>query len=158
MLDISMAGATVSISGADGTSINNINEFTDEGNPIEIPDMDIADGNMNLNGVLVTWTKAQAAEFSFSLIPNSPSDRALSSFLARHAIGGKGAIPEAFISTLVLNIPANINQSATGSKGFKSFVFSNGRMRRGSPGLGSNAEGKMSARTFNFIFERVDQA
>lgn len=155
MLDISMAGATVSISAADGTAIHNINEFTDEGSPIEIPDIDIADGNMNLNGVLVTWTKAQAAEFSISLIPNSRSDRELSAFLIRHAIGGKGGIPEAFISTLTLNIPANINSSATGNKGTQSFTFNNGRMRRGSPGIGSNAEGKMSSRTYNFIFEKI---
>jgi len=156
MVDISMAGATIDIFTQNGTKITGISEFSDEGTPVEIPDFDIADGNMNLNGLLVTWTKAQAAEFSITLIPNSNSDRILSNFLRMHAIGGKGSIPEAFITQLVLHVPQDMTTSATGKKSSHSYVFSNGRMRRGSPAIGSNAEGKMSARTFNFIFEKVD--
>lgn len=155
MVDISMAGASIDIFFYDGTKLYGINEFSDEGTPVDIPDFDIADGNMNLNGLLVTWTKAQAVEFSITLIPNTDSDRILSNFLRAHAIGGKGSIPEAFIKELVLHTPSNLKVSATGVKGDHTYTFTDGRMRRGSPALGSNAEGKMSARTFNFIFEKV---
>lgn len=156
MVDISMAGATIDIFAQDGSKLVNIGEFSDEGTPIDIPDFDIADGNMNLNGVLVTWTKAQAVEFNITLIPNSESDRLLSNFLRMHAIGGKGAIPEAFIKQLVLHTPKSMATSSTYNKGDHTYTFTNGRMRRGSPAIGSNAEGKMSARTFNFIFEKVE--
>lgn len=155
MIDISMAGAKIILTHQDGSKLV-INEFTDDGNPVEIPDFDIADGNMNLNGILVTWTKAQAVEFNISLIPNSPSDIILSNYLRSRAIGGKGAIPEAFINSMVLCVPSAIGVSATDNKGTRFFTFTNGRMRRGSPALGSNAEGKIQSRTYNFIFERVD--
>ena len=155
MIDISMAGAKIILTHTDGSKLV-INEFTDDGNPVEVPDFDIADGNMNLNGILVTWTKAQAVEFNISLIPNSASDIILGNYLRSRAIGGKGEIPEAFISSMVLCVPSAIGVSATDQKGTRFFTFRNGRLRRGSPALGSNAEGKIQARTYNFIFERVD--
>ena len=158
MIDISYAGANVQITAQDGSMTNfTINEFSDEGSPVQISDFDIADGSMNLNGILVTWTKAQAVEFSLTLIPNSEGQRRLGTFLVRHAIGGKGAIPEAFISRLLLSIPAAIGVSGTGEKGARAFVFMNGRMRSGAPAIGTNSEGKMNAMTYNFVFERVDE-
>lgn len=155
MLDISYAGAKIYLSTRAGDSVGPITEFSDEGSPVEIPDIDIADGNMNLNGILVTWTKAQAAEFSLTLIPNSQSEKILATWLSAHAIGGRGAIPEAFIDQLQLVIPANVNVSGTSSKNSLIYTFKNGRMRRGAPATGTNSEGKMNAKTYNFIFEQV---
>ena len=155
MIDISYAGAKIYLSTRSGDTVGPITEFSDEGSPVEISDMDIADGNMNLNGILVTWTKAQAVEFSLSLIPNTPSVKMLATWLAAHSIGGKGAIPEAFIDQLQLVIPANINVSGTSGKNSLVYTFNNGRMRRGAPATGTSAEGKMNAKTYNFIFESV---
>ena len=155
MVDISYAGAKIYLWTRTGKKVGPITEFSDEGSPVEIPDIDIADGNMNLNGILVTWTKAQAAEFSLTLIPNSQSEKILATWLSAHAIGGRGAIPEAFIDQLQLIIPANVNVSGTSSKNSLIYTFKNGRMRRGAPATGTNSEGKMNAKTYNFIFEQV---
>lgn len=155
MVDISYAGAKIYLATRAGNAVGPITEFADEGSPVEIPDMDIADGNMNLNGILVTWTKAQAAEFSLTLIPNTPSEKILATWLAAHAIGGRRSIPEAFIDQLMLVIPANVNVSGTNRKNGLIYMFNNGRMRRGAPATGTSAEGKMNAKTYNFIFESV---
>ena len=53
MVDISYAGAKVYLSTRSGDKVGPITEFSDEGSPVEIPDIDIADGNMNLNGILI---------------------------------------------------------------------------------------------------------
>ena len=155
MVDISYAGAKIYLLTRSGDAVGPITEFSDEGSPVEIPDMDIADGNMNLNGILVTWTKAQAAEFSLTLIPNSQSEKILATWLAAHAIGGRGGIPEAFIDQLQLFIPKNVEVSGTYKKNYLMYTFKNGRMRRGTPATGTNSEGKMNAKTYNFIFEQV---
>jgi hypothetical protein len=155
MVDISMAGTTISIKGA--KSFVNINEFSDDGTPISVSDIEVAGSAMNLNGVLVTWYKPTPIEVSFSLVPGSPSDIALNNFLRSVSIGGKGSsVAEAAIKSLTITTPTLADASgATSQSGAVSYTFTNGRLLRGNPGISSDSEGKAQSRTYTFVFEGV---
>lgn len=151
-----MAGAKIVLNAANGAqkiSSNPITEFSDEGTPIDIPALEVAAGSMNLNGNLVTWTKPNPINVSFTLIPGSDSDNNLRSFLSAVSIGGKGAsVGEAYITSMVLTVPAYTNGS-TNNKNDKTFTFTNGRLISGQPAIGSNNDGKSSPSTWTFMFE-----
>lgn len=156
MIDISMAGAKIVLNAANGAhkiSSNPITEFSDENTPIDIPALEVAAGSMNLNGNLVTWTKPNPINVSFTLIPGSKSDMSLRSFLRSVSIGGKGAsVGEAYITSMVLTVPA-YTEGSTNKKSNKTFTFTNGRLLSGQPAIGSNNDGKASPSTWTFMFE-----
>ena len=160
MVDISMQGASLTIN-SPYTQGNVVLEFSDEGTPMEFPDLEVCGYAMTMNGELVTWTKPSPITFRITVIPGSTSDASLRNLLyAGHVGGKKGAsISQAgvYISTAVLTVPQLTTMSgspiANGAK--NTFTFSNGRLTGGNPAVGSNAEGKMSARTYNFVFESV---
>ena len=157
MLDISMAGATISIQGA--LNAVNITEFADDGTPISVSDIEVAGSGMNLNGTLVTWYKPNPVEVSFSLIPGSQSDRDLSAFLRSVSIGGKGnAVADAYIKSMTITVPkADVNGNTGQRNGNESFTFTNGRLLRGNPGMSSDNEGKAQSKTYTFIFEGISK-
>lgn len=160
MVDISMQGATLTINNS-YLNGNVVLEFSDEGTPLEFPDLDVCGYAMTMNGELVTWTKPSPITFRISVIPNSKSDRSLRNLLYAGHVGGKAgkAISQqsVYISSAVLTVPAiTASQGAVATGNSKStFTFSNGRLTGGNPAVGSNAEGKMSVRTYNFVFESV---
>lgn len=156
MIDVSMGGSKVEINFAEGGSIT-INEFSDEGTPIEIPTAEIADGSKNMNGVLVTWAKPAVYMVSFTLIPGGEDDLNLRAKLRAQSLSGTHTPTNAFIKTLVLHSPTyNGSNTAQANKNWKTFTFYNGRLRGGLPAIGSNAEGKASPSTYTFMFEGID--
>lgn len=155
MLDISMTGATISIKG-NGLTVDGINEFASDGNPIAVSDTDVADGDMNLNGILVTWYKPTPIRISFTLIPGSDSEVKLNTFLSAVHIGGKGSnVKDAYLASLTVIAPKGTNNSATNSKGNMSWTFLNGRMLSGPLGQGTNNDGREDSKTYTFIFESI---
>lgn len=156
MVDISMAGAVISISAA-GKTFANISEFSHDGTPISVSDIEVAGSAMNLNGELVTWYKPNPIEVSFSLIPGSKSDHELNAFLRSVSIGGKGAsVAEAFVESLTITVPKLAdNGTALAQSGSLTYTFTNGRLLRGNPGISSDSDGVAQSRTYTFIFEGV---
>lgn len=161
MTDVSMQGATLVLS-SDLVNGDVVLSFSEEGTPIDFPDMETVGYGMNMNGELITWTKPVPVTFRITLIPGTRSDNALRKLLyASHIGGSNGAavnIGQVLIKTATLTIPkitiANTS-SAVEAAGTLKFTFSNGRMTGGNPAMGSNAEGKMTARTYNFVFESM---
>lgn len=165
MVDISMQGARLTIQNSlVGSGNGNIVlEFSDEGTPIDFPDLETVGYAMTMNGELVTWTKPAPVTFRVTVIPGSESDAKLRRLLYAGHIGGKRGNPidqaEVYISSATLEVPSistSFGEGATVTAAGRSrFTFTNGRMSGGQPGIGSNAEGKMSARTYNFVFEKI---
>ena len=56
MIDVSMQGATLSFA-SPYLNKNVVLEFSDEGTPLEFPDLEVCGYAMTMNGELVTWTK-----------------------------------------------------------------------------------------------------
>ena len=165
MVDISMQGARLTIQNSlVGSGNGNIVlEFSDEGTPIDFPDLETVGYAMTMNGELVTWTKPAPVTFRVTVIPGSNSDAKLRRLLYAGHVGGKRGNPinqaEVYISSATLEVPSISTSFGAGATvtaaGRSRFTFTNGRMSGGQPGIGSNAEGKMSARTYYFVFEKI---
>lgn len=159
MIDISMQGAKLSLSCPAINAGNIILEFSDEGTPIEFPDIEVAGSAMTMNGELVTWTKPTPITWSLTVIPGSNSDVALRNLLyAGHVGGRKGkAIAQDYvhIASATLEVPSASSWGIVTTNSNLKFTFSQGRLTSGPTAIGSNAEGKMSARTYKFVFESV---
>lgn len=159
MVDISMQGARLTLA-CDAISAGNIIlEFSADGTPIEFPDLETCGYEMTMNGELVTWTKPAPITWNLTVIPGSASDAALRNLLyAGHVGGRKGqAINQSYvrIRTATLTVPNITTNGVVTAAGNLNFVFENGRMTGGPMAIGSNAEGKMSPRTYKFVFESV---
>lgn len=159
MIDLSMQGAKLYLTGG-GLAGNIVLEFSDEGTPIDFPDLEVCGYAMTMNGELVTWTKPTPITFTLTVIPGSKSDELLRKLLyAGHVGGRKGKrVSQAvvYLSEAVLEVPSiTTNDSAVSTSSTLKFKFANGRLSGGNPAIGSNAEGKMTARTYRFVFESV---
>ena len=161
MVDISMGGTRVVVNFANNQSIT-LMDFSDEGTPIDISGLQIADGAKNMNGYLVTWTKPSVITVSFTLIPGSDDDLALRAHLQAQCLAGGrtmssgGGLEDAYISSMVITSPAygaSDPALATTKNTSRIFTFSNGRLQSGPTALGSNNEGKASPSTYTFMFE-----
>lgn len=152
--DISMAGSVITFTGNSGLKVSQINEFSSNEDPIQVSDLEVAAGEMNINGEIVTWAKPNPVQVSFSLIPFSASQIKLDTFLAAMHIGGANyKAPKAKIDAMTISVPA---EGGEGNKGLE-WTFKNGRLLSGPPAVGSSTEGRGNSCTYVFIFESVNK-
>ena len=163
MIDISFQGAKLTLEGPGFPKTNLVFEFGDEGSPIDFPDLETVGTAGTMNGILVTWSMYQPVKFRLTLIPGCESDKVLRRILYLGHIGhnpGKATkVEEVTIDRGVLTIPSitNIDSRVTDASptvaGAQEFTFLNGRLTGGQPAISANAQGKMSSRVYNFVFE-----
>ena len=155
MIDISTVGAKIDIKFKDNKQ-KTITQFSDEGTPFECPDVDVSTNAKNLNGQMVSSRTPSVYPVSITVIPGSEEDMFLQRRLAEAAIqpGNVTSIAELAISSLIVSIPA-INESGEGSNAIE-YTFKNGRLKSGPMGPSTSAEGRMSARTYTFEFEKYE--
>ena len=155
MIDISTVGAQIVIKFADNKQ-KTITQFSDEGTPFECPDVDVSTNAKNLNGQMVSSRTTSVFPISITVIPGSEEDLFLQRRLADAAIqpGNVKSIAELAVSSLTVSIPA-INESGEGSHAIN-YTCMKGRLRGGPLGPSTSAEGRMSARTYTFEFEKYD--
>ena len=155
MIDISTVGAKIDIKFKDNKQ-KTITQFSDEGTPFECPDIDVSTNAKNLNGQMVSSRTPSVYPVSITVIPGSEEDMFLQRRLAEAAIqpGNVTSIAELAISSLIVSVPA-IDESGEGSHAID-YTFTNGRLKGGPMGPSSSAEGRMSARTYTFEFEKYE--
>ena len=155
-----MQGAKLTLDCSAIPAGNIILEFSSDGTPIEFPDLETCGYEMTMNGELVTWTKPAPITWNVTVIPGSNSDVALRNLLYAGHVGGRRgkAIDQSYvrITSAVLEVPSiTTNDSVVSAAKKLKFTFANGRLTGGPTAIGSNAEGKMSPRTYKFVFESV---
>ena len=155
MIDISTVGAQIVIKFKDNKQ-KTITQFSDEGTPFECPDVDVSTNAKNLNGQMISSRTPSIYPVSITVIPGSEEDMFLQRRLAEAAIqpGNVTSIAELEVSSLTVSIPA-INESGEGSHAID-YTFTNGRLKSGPMGPSTSAEGRMSARTYTFEFEKYE--
>ena len=155
MIDISTVGAKIDITFNDNKR-KIITQFSDEGTPFECPDVDVSTNAKNLNGQMISSRTPSIYPVSITVVPGSEEDMFLQSRLAEAAIqpGNVTSIAELEVSSLIVSIPA-INESGEGSHAID-YTFKNGRLKSGPMGPSTSAEGRMSARTYTFEFEKYE--
>lgn len=154
MIDISAVGSKVIISPSSGSPIT-ITEFSDEGTPFDAGDIDVSTNAKNLNGQMISSRTPAVYPVSVTVIPGSDSDAMLQQLLQKASImpGGITPISDLKISSIVLFVPA-VDQS--GAIASRSYRWTNGRIKSGPTGPSTSAEGRQSARTYNFEMEKFE--
>ncbi|MCG1038795.1 hypothetical protein KQH49_06745 [Mycetohabitans sp. B5] len=115
-----------------------VTQFADDGDPFDIPSIQVNDKAMGLNGDLIVWSKANPITVTLNLIPGSDDDKNMSILLEANRVGrGKQSAkdeitmaaiyPDARILTLTKGVitdgmPANSVASAGRMKS-KPYIF-----------------------------------
>lgn len=163
MIDISSTGSTIQIN-TRCTGKFEISRFSDEGTPFEFNEIEVTGSAPTLNGELITWSKPVAYAAAVTVVPGTPEDVNLRKLLMKsrvnYAGGNVTAVdPHQVEVRMVVNIPViSIENSTRQGQQYNHYVFVNGRIVSGPTAPSSNPEGKLSARTYTFVFEQMTTA
>lgn len=122
-----------------------VTEWADDADPLDSPDVDLADTGMGLNGDMVVWSRPQGIEVVLSIIPNSDSDINLAVLSDANRIA-KGKPISRDLVNIVFTYPNG--QVATLSKG----VIVNAPMMNQVA-----SAGRLKTKTYKFRFEQISK-
>lgn len=150
MFDVSATGSKIRVEC--GSNSCNITEFYDEATPFETNEVEVTGSAMTLNGQLILWRKPTAYVVSMTVVPGSQDDLWLAQRLDdAHVRRGKVVDVDRLNAKMTIWVPqinASGRQNAT-----VSVSYTNGRILSGPTGPSTNAEGKLSGKTYTFVFE-----
>lgn len=118
-----------------------ITQFADDSDPFDLPDLQIADSAMGLNGDLLTWSKANPIKLTLSVVPASLDDIALGILLEANRVG-KGKFGARDIITLTGVYPSGAI-----------ITLINGTITNGIPGQAVSSSGRFKSKPYQFVFE-----
>lgn len=120
-----------------------ITQFADDGDPFDIPSIQIRDKAMGLNGDLITWSKANPINITINVIPGSDDDKNLSVLFESNRVGkGKNAVRDVITMTGIY---------PSGS----SVTLNEGRITDGMPGNAVASSGRQKTKAYQFTFENM---
>lgn len=156
MFDISAAGASAVIDFYDGTHVE-VRQFSDEGTPFESPNITLSTNAKNLQGTMISSRTPSVVPVSITVVPGSKEDYLLQKKVTEALLqpGGVIDISNLGVKTLTLAVPSiDGSTDITPSSSVNTFTWVNGRMVEAPTGPSTSAEGRMSARTYSFEFEK----
>ena len=143
--DVSFAGSKVNVAGIP------IEDFMDDANPVEFPDVEVSTVGVNCNGVMIRNAKPNVVMMSVTVIPGSQSDRSLYNLWKQYRVqNGVNKAAGQWSQSLQGSITV-----ANGQRGGR-YSFQGGTMVSGPGGPASSGEGKMQGRTYTFAFTAVN--
>lgn len=122
-----------------------ITQFADDADPFDIPEVQIADTAMGLNGDMVVWTSPNPIATTLNIIPGTDDDRNLAALYEANR-PARGKRPALDVITLTQVLPDNT--SVTLSQG----VITNGR-----PGQSAASSGRLKSKPYAFAFEGLSR-
>ncbi len=158
MTDISMQGASLTLTGADGVSSVTFKDLSDDGTPLSFNAVQPIRTSKTLNGKMLAWHGQVTPEFTLSVIPNSSSDNKLRALLLSSIVHPNGTLREladVMITNAVLRIPGHRNSDGSSSSS-QTYTFRSGFLVGGSSAIGTNGEGRMQTTPYTFQFEDVE--
>jgi hypothetical protein len=123
-----------------------LEQFADDADPFDFPDIQIADVAMGLNGDLLSWSKAIPLPVTLSVVPESDDDNNLAVLLAANRVG-KNKQSARDVITLVGTYPSGIVVTLT-----------NGKLTNGSVSNSVSSQGRMKSKQYKFAFENITVA
>jgi len=142
--DISVFGLTGNLT-ASKTFPNgmSISEFADDADPLDSPDLEIADMSMGPNGDTITWSRPQLIEIVVNVIPQSQDDLNLTALAdANRVAKGKSSARDEI--TIVWTYPNGMKVTA-----------SDGKMVTGPVVQSGSSNGRAKTKRFAFRFGQV---
>lgn len=123
-----------------------IEQFADDADPFDFPDLDIAEVAMGLNGDMLSWSKAKPLLVNIAVVPESDDDNNLAVLLAANRVG-KNKLSALDKITLAGKYPSGYTVTLT-----------EGKLLSGSISNSINAAGRMKSKVYKFAFQNVTVA
>jgi len=123
-----------------------VTAFADDGDPFDLPSMQIAEAAMGVNGDLVKWSKAQVVPMTLSVIPNSVDDVNLGILFDSNRVskGHRGARDV-------------ITMTGIYADG-RTVVLTEGIITDGMPSNSVASAGRLKSKQYGFTFEDAKRA
>jgi len=120
-----------------------LEQFADDADPFDFPDLQIADIAMGLNGDLLTWSKAMPLVTQIALVPESDDDNNCAVLLAANRVGKNKSSAQDKI-TMIGKYPSGYT-----------VTLSSGRMTNGSISNSIASAGRMKSKVYKFAFQNI---
>ena len=120
-----------------------ITQFADDGDSLDVPQQQIRDKAMGVNGDLIVWSKANPLLTTINVIPASEDDRNLSVLLEANRVA-RGKTGARDVVTMTALYPDGTTQT-----------WSNGAITDGIPGKALASSGRMKTKPYMFAFENL---
>lgn len=120
-----------------------ISKFADDSDPLDAPDLEVADTAFGLNGDMVTWSRPTGIEIIVSVLPNSDEEANLAALVEANRVAKKKPGARDVIG-LVLAYPNG-----------DTAICSTGVVVTGPVVQAVASTGRMKTRQFKFRFEQV---
>lgn len=142
MQDVSGTGLEVDIVALPSYPVGiKVTAFADDSDPLDTPDIQIAEWGMGVNGDLVIWRAPKPIEVSISVIPNTDEDKNLSYLFDANRVA-KNKLSVKDVITATFRYPDGTTR-----------VLTNGAIVSASPLNGVASNGKIKSKTYRFVFE-----
>jgi hypothetical protein len=120
-----------------------LTQFADDADSLDVPQQQIADKAMGVNGDLITWAKANPLLVTLNMIPATDDDRNMSVLLEANR-AARGKRPARDVITLTAVYPDGSTQT-----------WSNGAITDGLPGKALASSGRIKTKPYMFAFENL---
>lgn len=118
-------------------------QFADDSDPFDIPEVQIAETAMGVNGDLVVWSSPNPIAINLATVPNGEDDINLGIlYEANRVQKGKKAAGDVITITVIYT---------DGSK----ITFGGGAITNGMPGNSIASAGRIKSKTYGFSFESI---
>ena len=123
-----------------------ISQFADDGDPFDVPEMEIASSAMSLNGTRAIWSVANTIDITISVLPNTEEDRNLQLLFEANRVGNGKLVANDIITMTGLY---NDGSSVTAI---------NGSIMSGMVTNAISSEGRMKTKAYKFNFENITRS
>ena len=141
--DISGFGLRVLIVATESFPVGfELTQFADDADPLDLPEVQLGDSAMGLNGDLVTWSTASPIPMNINLIPDSDDERNMAALAELNRVGkGKKAVLDEITATVIYpNNPIHV-------------VLNGGKLVASLGGTSIASSGRKKSKSYNFVFE-----
>ncbi len=122
-----------------------VSAFADDADPLDSPDLEIADVAMGPNGDGLTWSRPMMIETSMNIIPQSVDDVNLQALVDANRVA-KGKTSARDVISIVWNYP----------NGMK-VIASSGKLVTGPVVPAGSSAGRLKSKRYVFKFEQVSR-
>lgn len=122
-----------------------VTKFADDSDPLDAPDLEIAETAFGLNGDMVTWSRPTGIEITIAVLPNSDEEANFAALVEANRVAKKKPGARDIVN-IVLSYP-------NGSKA----ICSTGVSITGPVIQAVQSSGRMKTRQFKFRFEQVSR-
>ena len=144
MTDIAGYGASLRVIASNTFPVGfDVNQFADDGDPLDIPSLTIAGSAMGLNGNKVEWTTANPIPVTTNVIPGSEDDKNLALLFEANRAGRNKASAKDTI-TMIASYPDG-----------QVVTFTGGSCQEFMPAKSIASEGRLKSKAYVWSFENL---